>query len=201
MQALKKVVDIHAPYHFLSRKEKKLKAKPWLSSGLLKSIRHKNVLYKKAIKSNNIENFNEYKIFRNSLNRTIHNAKQKYYNDPVNENKNCVDKLWSIVHELVNLKKKTRTVPNKIGKSEGILLTDSHDIVCYLNNYFANIGRTMASSISPVEENNHQNFKSDERRSIKNSPTEIINIIDGLQKKKLLKKWTWTLNLSIVEKM
>ena len=28
VQALKKVVDIQAPYRFLSRKEKKLKAKP-----------------------------------------------------------------------------------------------------------------------------------------------------------------------------
>ena len=43
VQALKKVVDIHAPYRYLNQKEKMLKAKPWLSSGLLKLIRHKNM--------------------------------------------------------------------------------------------------------------------------------------------------------------
>ena len=78
------------------------------------------------------------------------------------------------------------------------MLTDSNDIACYLNNDFAKIGLTMASSIPPVEENDHQNFESDERRSIKNSffispcsPTEIINIIeliDGLQNKQTSQK-------------
>ena len=50
---LTKIQDItnkHAPLRNLIRKEMKLKTKPWLTKGLLKSISIKNKLFKKFFK-------------------------------------------------------------------------------------------------------------------------------------------------------
>ena len=47
-----KTLNIHAPLRKQSRKETKLKNKPWLSKEILKSIQQKNLLYKRALKLN-----------------------------------------------------------------------------------------------------------------------------------------------------
>ena len=41
------ITDNNAPIITLSRKESKLRQKPWLTKGILESIRIKNQLYKK----------------------------------------------------------------------------------------------------------------------------------------------------------
>ena len=40
----------HAPVKILSKKEQKLKAKPWITKGILISINFKNLMFKFAIK-------------------------------------------------------------------------------------------------------------------------------------------------------
>ena len=49
----KSLLDKHAPLSPQTRKEKKLNKKLWITSGLLKSIKTKNKLFKKLFKSNN----------------------------------------------------------------------------------------------------------------------------------------------------
>ena len=46
-------INLHAPYRRTTRKEKKLKEKPWLTKGLLKSIKQKNKIYKKFLNHSN----------------------------------------------------------------------------------------------------------------------------------------------------
>ena len=43
------IINKHAPYKTLSKKETKLKFKPWITKS--KSIKKKNVLYRKFIKT------------------------------------------------------------------------------------------------------------------------------------------------------
>ena len=47
----KEVINKHAPIKKLSRKESKLYNKPWITKGILKSIKYKNILYRKLKKS------------------------------------------------------------------------------------------------------------------------------------------------------
>ena len=71
---------------------KKLRLKPWLTAGLIKSIRYKNRLFKNIVRhyDNKIDNmikFDEYKRYRNVLHRMIEKANHNYYNDLVLDNK------------------------------------------------------------------------------------------------------------------
>ena len=72
-------VDKLAPFRKMTQKEKRLKRKPWLTRGILKSIKIKNKMFKNLhshILSNNpddlVNDVNQRcKTYRNALNRLI----------------------------------------------------------------------------------------------------------------------------------
>ena len=73
------LLNKHAPLRFLSRKEVKLKRKPWVTKGILKSIKVKRNLLKFFKKTSNQETFLEYKLHRKTLNIFRKNSKNMYY--------------------------------------------------------------------------------------------------------------------------
>ena len=60
-------LNIHVPLRKQSRKETKLKNKPWLSKGILISIQQKNLLYKRPLTLNDSNTWAQYKVYRNKL--------------------------------------------------------------------------------------------------------------------------------------
>ena len=75
--AIKKFLQIiidatnkHAPLRKLSRKEMKLKSKPWITKGLLKSISTKNKLFQQCYKQNYPFLVAKYKSYLNTLLRS-----------------------------------------------------------------------------------------------------------------------------------
>ena len=61
------VVDNNIPVKRLSRKEIRLKSKPWITSGLSKSIMIKNSAYKNYIKTKSPYYHAKFKMYRNKL--------------------------------------------------------------------------------------------------------------------------------------
>ena len=62
------IIDKHIPLKLLSKKERRFLSKPWISTGLRKSIYIKNKLYKKFLKSKSIYTHAKFKLYRNKLN-------------------------------------------------------------------------------------------------------------------------------------
>ena len=56
-----KTVNQHAPLRSQIRKEAQIRAKPWISRGILKSIQTKNAMYKKCFKKNDNDLIEKYK--------------------------------------------------------------------------------------------------------------------------------------------
>jgi len=52
---IQNTIEKHAPLKNLSRKQRKLQAKPWLAKGILILIRHKRQLYKTHFLQDNAE--------------------------------------------------------------------------------------------------------------------------------------------------
>ena len=63
------VVDKFTPMRKASKKENKLRCRPWLTRGLLKLIRIKNKMYNNFRKKPDTSQNHKYKIYRNLLNR------------------------------------------------------------------------------------------------------------------------------------
>ena len=140
-------VNASVPFKNVSRREKRLLAKPWLSRGLVNSIKRKNKLFIELQKCFNMAAFNDYKKYRNSLNRVIKTAKQNYDDEPIEANKNNQDQIWKIVQCLAQLKSKTKTLPTelKVGDKE---LLDDQEAICYeFNQFFANIGNNLSDHL------------------------------------------------------
>ena len=83
LNIINKLLDKYAPLRKMTKKEFKQTRKPWITSGILKSIQRKNRLFNKYVKSKDKETkinlHEEYKILRNRINTLIYFSKKEYY--------------------------------------------------------------------------------------------------------------------------
>ena len=68
---LSKIIDNHIPIKQLSRKELKVKSKPWVTSAIKTSIQIKNKLYKKFLKTKAPYYQTKFKLYRNKINHLL----------------------------------------------------------------------------------------------------------------------------------
>ena len=188
VQLFKDTVNLHAPLQKASRKERQLKKKPWLSKGLLKSIKLKNKMYKEFITHSNNLRYEEYKKYRNTLTRAIECAKRNYYNKILNENKSNYHKLYSKINEICKIKKNDNVYPDKLLTDNGSAIKDKQVIAQVFNEHFTGIGHNMAKNIVKPPLNQ---YISKSRATVSNSffifPStsgEVSLIIDQLNNNK-----------------
>ena len=101
------LLDKYAPFKSLSRSKKKLSSKPWITRGILNSIRIKdNKIYRKILRLKNPNNklllrkkFNKY---RNLINKLLYISKKMYYEKTFEECKNDTKKSWELVGNIIN---------------------------------------------------------------------------------------------------
>ena len=195
------ILNFHAPRRRATKKEKKLKSKPWLTQRLLKSIKLKNKMYKQFLMhpsnyqldkflmhSSNYQ-FDKYKKYRNVLNRAIEGAKRNYYNKIVTEEKHNSEKLYQIIiNKICKLKNLKRIFPTNLLNDKENVTTKPEEIACVLNEHFASVGYKMAQDIPAppshikITKPNSCNFN-----SIFLSPStnaKVCSIIDRLKNKK-----------------
>ena len=131
-------------------KKKYSNRKPWLSEGLKNSIRHKNKLYVKCKKVNSAFNEELYKTYKRKLQQLMKVAEKHYYHDLLVKYSNDMKKSWGIIKNIINKNQKPQTQSRfKIGDN---LITSDKNIICNkFNDFFVNIGPTLAKSIPKVD--------------------------------------------------
>ena len=92
-----KLLDKHAPFRQLSKKERKNKDKPWISIGFQKSISKKRALFKKfkedKFKNKNTTTYQQYKIYNDSINKLKKLSKRNFYQKYFNETSKTLKKF------------------------------------------------------------------------------------------------------------
>ena len=184
---IKSIINFHAPLKKLSRKQLKLKLKPWITKGLLVSIKHKQQLYKTHFVKGNSEQKKFYKKYANKLNRIKFAAKQLYYQNKLENSKFNMFKTWKTVKSLLPSSNKKSSTPEKI-KYNDELFSNPLDVANNFCDYFSKIGLKLASKISSHDDNA---FKSYLGKSLSSSlflcPTtyfEVLQEINSLKNKK-----------------
>ena len=61
------VLNKHVPLRTMTRKERRLSEKPWITKGILISIKRKNKLFRACFKSNNADKKGVYEKYLNKL--------------------------------------------------------------------------------------------------------------------------------------
>ena len=142
LDKINKLIDKHAPLRKITRSEFKQTRKPWITNGILTSIKNKDKLYHKYINSKdtltraNIHT--EYKTLKNQINDLIYYSKKDYYSKYFNEYSNNIKKVWQGIKGIINIKTKDQNSPNCI-EVKNELVTDNTQISNEYNNYFSTV--------------------------------------------------------------
>ena len=150
------VVDIHVPVKQLSKHEIKTKSKPWITPAIKTSIRKKNKLYKKYLKTKSVYYHTKFKLYRNKLNHLLRVSKRNYYSNYFDTKGGNSRQIWKGIKSLINIKSKSYQVPEVINDN-GCELTDAKSIANAFNGFFSNVGCNLANKIptimdkSPIE--------------------------------------------------
>ena len=159
--------------------DKRLKT-PWISQAVLNSIKRKNILFN-YFKIGSVPS-EDYKKYRNTLNKVINTAKKDYYIMQFTNFKNNTKKIWEKIKELKNYcldKKFTEYI-----KLNNKNITDKIEIANSFNKYYANIAPSLdkllpKSSIDPITylNGNYPNSMHVPLCTV----NDTINIIKGLK--------------------
>ena len=158
----------------VKRKNGKTNKQPWITKGLMHSIKTRNKLYKAAVTTRCSKSFDKYKKYRNKLNTLIRLSRKMYYSQRVENNKNNLNGLWKTVNDLMGKNKKDNT---NIFYDNGQQFTNPNDISNEFNTYFTNIGQKLASKIDNSNTNFTQFLPPYSDKSFFLAPTNIHEIL------------------------
>ena len=99
---LTKIIDKHSPLRYLNKNEIAIKAKPWLTRGILKSINIRTKYYKKYLQTNDEKWFDLYKLYRNKINHLLHLSKNTHYNHFFDKFKCNSKKICNGINEIIS---------------------------------------------------------------------------------------------------
>ena len=138
---LNKIVNKHAPFKSISRRKVKCFSKPWITTGIRKSIQTRNKLLLEG-------NSATYKLYRNKILTLTKLSKKLYFHNYFQGNANNLKRTWQGINDLVNPKTKNTKVIMKMKHSQTQEI--SHDPLVnanILNSHFASVGHRLASEL------------------------------------------------------
>ena len=157
------------------------KYKPWISACLLKSIKHKHELYIQSLNGDIDKRI--YTVYKNKLNHLLRISKRRYYIDLMEQNKNNLAKSWKIIKQIIN-KRKNNATSNSQFIHDGKLIENSHDIANSFNDFFINVGPTLAQKIPQTNKNAREYLPVPMLKSLFLSPVteqEVMSLITMLK--------------------
>ena len=100
INTITQIIDKHAPMKQASQSRMKQLSKPWLSKGLIKSIKVKQKLYHTHFLGKDPFKISIYKSYSNALNKLKTKAKNNYYNQQFLLYKNNLKTTWKLIGTL-----------------------------------------------------------------------------------------------------
>lgn len=122
--------------------------KPWISRGLLTSIKVKNQLYMLNTKERDSKEWIDYIKYKNTLNNLLRKAKRNYYHNLLEKYKNNIKSTWRILNSATSKKIKQKEL-HKIFCEGTNTITDKNIIAEKFNDFFTNIAGTLLNNIPP----------------------------------------------------
>lgn len=164
------------------------KIKPWITHGLVVSVRHKERIYKETKKKPlDIKLKNHFREYKNKLASLIKSTKEKYYKDKLDDSENDSKRVWTIINEILENKNKTKnnTIKSIIQNKKLInCIEEPKKGANAFNHFFANVGKNLAEKISFKKNNNTEktlNIENKLELFEPTNPSEIVQIISKMR--------------------
>ena len=157
--------------------------KPWLTTGLINSIKNKNKMLKMVKLGFATED--RYKGYKNKLVNLLKIAKKKYYTNLFNSFKTNMKKLWRAVNSLTNKSSRQSKTDSLIVNNK--ILTKPYDMCEAYNHFFVNAAPQLQEKL-PNFETDHRKFMSPRNPNSMElthiNISDILRIIKSLKNKK-----------------
>ena len=176
-------IDKHAP---IRSKRIGNKKSPWITHELIRKMRKRDFLKKKAERTKDQYCWNDFKAARNEVNNSIKYAKRKYFCDNLSACKKDPRKTWQLVNELSSRQHMKKVIADiEIGD---IKITSASEMAEAFNCHFANIGHDLARDIPSVNTDTVPEsylISTNATFSFKScSPNEVRKLLEKLDTKK-----------------
>ena len=146
------VMEKHAPLKRLSRKQQKLKSKPWITKEIYAMICRKNKMHKSHYILGNEAMKQEYKSYSNKLTKIKALAKKEYYSAEIEKNKTNQRKTWELLRILLPGNSKKRNILPTTINVDNVTVTDQQRSLDEFNQFFSKVGENLASEFSTNDE-------------------------------------------------
>ena len=185
-EKINEILDKHMPWRKLNKKEIRLQTKPWITNGILNSIKRRDKLLRKCIEAKEPDRKEilrtEYKTLRNRITYTINLSKKNHFQHYFAENLNNIKKTWTGIKSIINIRTVSKNQPSSM-LIDKTLKTNPTDIAEGFNAYFSSIAEKLLPKPTPGTKN-FSDYLSEriDRNFIFESadPVEVICIIDSL---------------------
>ena len=180
------MLDKYLPLKKITKKEFKQRFKPWITSGIQKSIKIRDKFLKLYIKSKNIylkENYHKiYKTYRNQIVSLTKQSKKNHYQNYFTVNYNNIKKTWDGIKSIINISNNKSAMPSMLNNNNKTI-TNPTKIANQFNDFFSSIGSKLQNNIQPSKNNPSYYLKNPNYQKFFINPsteTEIQTLISNL---------------------
>ena len=184
IQKYKELFEKNIPIKRIKFNKYKHKLVPWLTSGILTSIKTRDKLHYKITKELNqnkrIKLMTRYRTHQHILKKIINIYKNKYWKVKFEETKSDSKTTWKLINQLINKPKNTSKYPDSFN------LSLNNNIANEFNMYFSSIGKTLASKLPLSNNTSHPKSTNKSVQSIFMKPVdnlEILSIVKNMKNK------------------
>ena len=145
---LLKSIDAHCPKREYSISYDKIIRDPWITKGLINSIRKQKKLYLKQLNSSDPDCTNKYISYRNVLKKLLRHSKLNYFNNKCLEYKQNSRKLWQLINQVINKTTRKSQVIDSL-RIDNLIRYSPTEITKGFCDHFANVGKTYSDRVQP----------------------------------------------------
>ena len=136
------VLDKHASIQHIRKRSSSV---PWVTADIKKRIFERDKKKRKAMITKQSTDWDVYKTSRNLVNIALRHAKAEYYRNKIAQQNNNPKEAWKTFNDLLG-RSSNETIVNEL-KINDSKITSNEEIANAFNEYFTNIGPSLANSI------------------------------------------------------
>ena len=138
----------------LSNKQRRKRRKPWMTTGILKSMDRRDLLFKEWLRTKNPNTRRAYNKCRNKVNRIVTAAKQLVDTNLLKNSQSDKKKFWKNLNKITKRKQNSNsTLPVELKLNDGETVHNATVIANQLNKHFVEKGPSLASKLPRTNRN------------------------------------------------
>ncbi len=134
------------PLRLIGLNKKYIKREPWVTPGLLTSLRHKAKLLAMKLKNPTERSIQKYKMYRNQYNKIKRQMKRHFFQSKLDINKRSIKNTWQILRQAINKQNDKSKLPSTFS-IDGRNITNQFQIAEAFNTFYSNIGKSTSQNV------------------------------------------------------